>query len=48
MAVSRHPNGACSTLIAALTLCLSLGRYRAGGAVLASLQVLGLGRLWAG
>ena len=29
MAVSRHPNGACSTLIAALTLCLlSMGPHK--------------------
>ena len=48
MAVSRHPSGACSTLMAALMLCLlSIGTAQAG-AVLASLQVLGLGRLRAG
>ena len=30
MAVSRHPNGACSTLMAALTLCLlSIGTAQA-------------------
>ena len=45
MAVSRHPNGACSTLMAALTLCLlSIGTAQAE-LFLASLQVLGLGRL---
>ena len=47
MAVSRHPNGACSTLMAATYALPAFDRDRTGGAVLASLQVLGMGRLWA-